>query len=350
MRLYGGAYCLVRWLLHMQRAYDVYGVGNALVDTEVRIEDQFLVSHGLRKGMMALVSSEEQRQLLAELQELQQLAAAGGSAANTMVGVALFGGRAFYTGKVGKDMPGALYRRSMAEAGVEFRAEGDEGPTGTCLVLVTPDGERTMQTSLGSASSLFKSDISLDRIARSGMVYVEGYLWGAPSSAAAAEYAVRLARSAAVPVTISLSDPAMVQSCGDAFRRVVTQTSATVFCNEHEARLYTGAAGRMDALQGIARDSPMVFMTCGKDGSLVWDHGDVTSVSAHDVPVVDTTGAGDAYASGVLYGLTHGMTPGQAAKLGSFAAARVVAKLGPRLGGPLAGEIDDILGGAHPLG
>ena len=333
----------------MQRMYDVYGIGNALVDTEVVVADEFLAFHGLQKGRMALVSSERQQQLLAKLQGLQQLAAAGGSAANTLVGVVLFGGSAFYTGKVGKDMLGALYRRSMAEVGVEFQAEGGEEPTGTCLVLVTPDGERTMQTSLGSASNLFEKDISPERIARSRFVYLEGYLWGAPSSTATAECAIRMARSEAVPVAISLSDPAMVQSCGDVFRQVVTQACATVFCNEQEAQLYTGSSGRMDALNGVAKDSPLVFMTCGKEGSLVWDHGNVTPVDAYDVPVVDTTGAGDAYAAGVLYGLTHGAAPVQAAKLGSFAAARVVAKMGPRLDQPLAGETGNILRGAHPL-
>ena len=333
----------------MQLRYDVYGLGNALVDTEVKVQDQFLAAHALRKGMMTLVSPEEQQRLLAELAGHQQVAAAGGSAANTMVGLALFGGTAFYTGKIGKDVLGALYRRSMSEVGVEFDVEGNDEPTGTSLVLVTPDGERTMQTSLGSSSSLLESDISQDRIARSRILYVEGYLWGSPSSAAAAEHAIRSARSAGVSIALSFSDPAIVQACREVFHRVTSQFAAVVFCNEHEAKVYADKTDRMDALRTVAQDCPLVFMTCGKDGSLVWDHGHVTTIGAYRVPVVDTTGAGDAYAAGVLYGLTNGLTSTQAAKLGSFAAARVVTKLGPRLHETLAEHISAILDGTSPL-
>ena len=158
----------------MATQYDVYGVGNAIVDTEVQVDDGFIAAHQLQKGMMALVSQEDQQRLLVELSGHEQVGAAGGSAANTMVGIALFGGRAFYSGKVGNDMSGALYRRSMAEVGVELDVEGADGPTGTCLVLVTPDGERTMQTSLGRSSSLHPDDIHPERIARSRMLYGEG--------------------------------------------------------------------------------------------------------------------------------------------------------------------------------
>jgi sugar/nucleoside kinase (ribokinase family) len=142
----------------------------------------------------------------------------------------------------------------------------------------------------------------------------------------------------------------MVQGCGDAFRRVTREAVEVVFCNEHEAKLYSGAEHRTEALDAVAKDCSVVFMTCGKDGSLIWDHGHVTSIDAYRVPVVDTTGAGDAYAAGVLHGLTHGLTPSQSARLGSFAAARVVAEMGPRLRQSLAGRIPAILDGAHPMG
>ena len=196
----------------MAQRYDVYGVGNALVDLEVQVDDAFLASQGLEKGVMSLASVAEQERALSALGGRRRQEEAGGSAANTMVGVALSGGTAFYSGKVGHDPAGALYRHSMAEAGVEFEVEADAGPTGICLVLVTPDGERTMQSHLGSSGSLSPRDIQTGRISRSRMLYVEGYLWGSPTTAAAARHAMEAARSAGVPVALTLSDPGMVSS------------------------------------------------------------------------------------------------------------------------------------------
>ena len=307
---------------------------------------------------MTLVAAEEQEALLQGLDGYERAEAAGGSAANTMVGIARFGGRAFYAGKVGNDMAGALYRESMAEAGVEFAAEAAPGTTGTCLVLVSPDGERTMQTHLGASSMLTPTDIQPERIARSDMLYVEGYLWGGDGTKASAERAIELAKSAGIPVALSLSDPSMVRFFGDAFREVVRASVDIVFCNEHEAAIYAGAsrdggastsaAQRESSLKALSADCGRVFMTCGADGSIVYDHGTETRVQGHAVAVVDTTGAGDVYAAGALHGLTHGMGPADAAKLGSYAAAVVITDLGPRLGRSLAGDVAAILAGAKP--
>ena len=329
--------------------YDVYGVGNAITDIEVAVDDALLADRGIRKGMMALVSPEEQAALLSALSGRAQWPAAGGSVANTMVGVALFGGSALFTGKVGNDAVGETYRASMAEAGVELDVEAADGPTGTCLVLVTPDGERTMRTSLGSSSALGPADIRADRIARAHMVYVEGYLWGAESTASAGAHALEMARSAGVQTSLTLSDPSMVEHHGDELRRLVPELVEVVFCNEQEAKLYSRAGDRSEALHRLGQDCPLVFMTCGADGSMIYDRGEVTPVETYRVPVVDTTGAGDAYAAGALYGLAHGLAPERSGRLGSFAAARVVAQMGPRLSGSLAQHIPDILNGAHPL-
>ncbi len=333
----------------MEQRYDVYGVGNALVDLEVQVDDAFLASLGLEKGVVSLVSAPEQARALLALGGRRREEAAGGSVANTMVGVALTGGTAFYSGKVGNDAAGALYRHSMAEAGVEFEVEADAGPSGTCLVLVTPDGERTMQSHLGSSGCLAPGDIQTGRISRSRILYVEGYLWGSATTAAAARHAMEAARSAGVQVALTLSDPGMVQLAGDELRRTTRERVSLLFCNELEARAYTGAKTREEAVHALGLDCPLVFMTCGADGSMVCDHGSVRSVAGHRVPVVDTTGAGDTYAAGVLYGLTHGMPPEQAGKLGSFLSAKVVTRLGPRLTESLTDRIPAILEGAHPL-
>ncbi len=332
------------------KLYDVYGVGNALVDTEIKVTDAELAERNLRKGVMGLVSTEQQDVLVRSLSGRPTADAAGGSAANTMVGIAQFGGKAFYTGKVGNDTMGSLYRLSMSEVGVEFDVEADPGPTGTCIVLVTPDGERTMQTSLGSSSALQPSDLHLGRIAQSKLLYVEGYLWGSPTAADAAELAMQTAREAGVPVALSLSDPAMVEFCGDALRRVTQAYVDILFCNEHEAATFCGKTGRDAVLKTVGEGIPLVFMTCGGDGSLVWDRGNVQQVAGHKVTVVDTTGAGDVYASGVLYGLSQRMSPVDSAKLGSYASGYIVTRMGPRIEIHLAERIPAILRGAHPLG
>lgn len=329
--------------------YDVYGIGNAIVDTEVRVDDPLIAAHGLRKGYMSLVSADAQAGLLAGLDGYARKAAAGGSAANTMVGVAQFGGTAFFTAKVGTDMDGALYRESMAEAGVGFDVGGHIGaPTGTCLVLVTPDGERTMQTALGASADLTSADVDAARIARSQLLYVEGYLFGSPTGTEAAWAAIRAAKEAGVGVALSLSDPGMVEAFGDAFRKAVREYADIVFCNEHEGRIYAGADSRESALNGVAKDAAMVFMTTGADGCLVQAGADVQAVPGHRVQVVDTTGAGDVFAAGVLYGLTHALAPADAARLGVFASARIVTQFGPRLEAPLNEAVSAILNGAKP--
>lgn len=336
----------------MAYQYDVYGVGNAIVDTEVEVEDSFLTGRQLDKGIMTLVSAEAQVELLEGLADHTQHGSAGGSAANTMTAVAHFGGRAFFTGKIGNDMHGALYRESLAEAGVKFdMAPAESGPTGACVILVTPDGERTMRTSLGAASTLGPDDITLDALRSSRVVYVEGYLLTTPSCAEAAERAMTAASDAGgIQVALSLSDPGIAGAFIEEFRRVTRQYVGILFCNEHEAEIYAGGGSREERLRAVGSDAPLVFMTCGADGALVFDAGVITHVPGHSVPVVDTTGAGDVFAAGALHGLTHGLNPTDAGKLGAFASAKVVTEFGARLREPLHETLETILGGAHPLG
>ena len=330
--------------------YDVYALGNAIVDTEIAVDDRFLAANGLSKGTMTLVSEQRQAALARLLTAHVKHGAAGGSAANAVAGVVQFGGRAFFAGKIGSDEDGALYRRSMTEAGVDFDADEVAGsPTGSSLILVTPDAERTMQTNLGASYHLSVADVDPDRIGRSQVLYVEGYLFGSPATEAVVRHAMGAAASAGTRIALSLSDSSVVANFGDAIRHTTRTKADLLLCNEHEAAIYTGRKGREESLRELAKDCPLVFMTCGGDGSLISDRGKMTKVEPYDVPVVDTTGAGDMYAAGVLYGLTHGLSPAQSGKLGSFAAARIVSHLGPRLEAPLPDPVERILDGAHPL-
>lgn len=333
----------------MQDRYDVFGIGNAIVDTEVQVNDLLLTTHGLEKGVMTLVSTETQLALLDDLASYDQHGAAGGSAANTMVGLAQFGGSAFFLGKIGKDMSGALYRASMAEAGVAFDfPAADTLPTGTCLILVTKDGERTMQTSLSAAAELGPIDVNAEQIAASKYIYVEGYLFGSPAGAQAAIKSMEVAKEAGVTVSLTLSDPGLAEFFIEQFRDATQKYVDALFCNQFEAMIYAGTKDREAALKAISQTCSQVFMTCGGDGSMIWDNGKIIQVPGYQVPVVDTTGAGDIYAAGVLYGLSHDMDIPSAGKLGSFASARIVSQMGPRLAERLGDHISVILDGAQP--
>ena len=333
-----------RWVfVEMTKRFDVYGIGNALVDTEIEVSDEVLIDYGLMKGSMTLVTDDKQSKLLAALSGYKQIKAAGGSSANTMVGISLFGGSTCFTGKIGDDPSGAFYGNEMDAQGVKFIIDKVEGPTGVCVVLVTPDGERTLQTSLGASITLKEGDIRSDWIENSQFIYLESYLWGSPVAAQTAEAAVCEAINLGTKVALSFSDTSMTEAFGAELARVTRGSVDVVFCNETEAKSYSQSSDRMEALTSIGRDCPLVFMTCGGDGSLISDNGQIFPVTARRVTPVDTTGAGDAYAAGVLYGLTHALTSVESAKLGTYAAAKVVMQIGPRLGQSLTDQIASII-------
>jgi len=331
--------------------YDVYGIGSALVDTEAQTDDAFLAARGFDKGIMTLASPETIADALAGLSGRETHRSAGGSAANTMAGVAQFGGRAFFAGKSGADMNAALYRASLAEAGVAFDvAVHPDEPTGVCLALITPDGERSMLTSLGASAAISPADVDPEPVRSSAVVYVEGYLIGAPQGPDAIDLVMRLAAASGGRVALSLSDPALTAHFAEPFRRLAREYADILFCNEQEAEVYAGGGGDSEGrLRALGEDAPIVFMTRGANGAMALEGGEAFSVPGYAVPVVDTTGAGDAFAAGALYGLTHGMGAADAARLGVFASAKVVAAFGARLKEPLRHSAEAILAGADPM-
>lgn len=349
----------------MSARYDVYGIGSALVDTEAQADDAFLAARGFDKGIMTLASPETIAAALAGLAGRETHRSAGGSAANTMAGVAQFGGRAFFAGKSGADMNAALYRASLAEAGVAFDvAVHPDEPTGVCLALITPDGERTMLTSLGASAAISPADVDPEPVRSSDVVYVEGYLIGLPDGPDAIERVMRLGAGSGRRVALSLSDPALTAHFADPFRRLVREYVDILFCNEQEADAYAGGdageqrlralsedagGGAERRLRALGEDAAVVFMTRGADGAMALDGSGAVSVPGRAVPVVDTTGAGDAFAAGALYGLTHSMSAGDAARLGVFASAKVVAAFGARLKEPLRHSAEAILAGVDPM-
>ncbi|MBI4238817.1 MAG: adenosine kinase [Deltaproteobacteria bacterium] len=321
--------------------YDVYGIGNALVDIQANVSDDLLqqitrdvpsTTHDrLAKGTMHLVDTTTQGHILRLLEEIGTHTVSGGSAANTMIGVAHLGGRAAYAGKVGDDVYGAFYAEDLHKASVAYRVPFGHAETGTCIVLVTPDAQRTFFTHLGISTALTPNDIDEAAIKASQWVYIEGYLWDAPGPKAASLKAMELACHYGVKVAYSFSDPFCVRRARSDFRDFTERFVDLVFCNEEEALAFTDAGNVEDAIGTITALDTAVAITRGERGSLFAMNGTRHIVPPVHVDAIDSTGAGDLYAAGVLHGLCSGKTPAEAGELGSALAARILTVRGARL-------------------
>jgi sugar/nucleoside kinase (ribokinase family) len=317
---------------------DVYGVGNALVDIQAHVSESLLASLGFHKGVMTLVEEETQRQVLSALEGVSVSRCAGGSAANTVMGVAQFGGKATYGGKVGKEDLGQFFLQDMRAAGVQIDVPQANGQTGTCVILITDDAQRTMLTTLALSATLSPADISEEAIRNAKFVYVEGYLFGGEPTRSAALRAIELAKKHGVKVSLTVSDPFLIQYHRDEFWRLIEGPVDLLFCNLDEARALTGLHDPIDCARKIHQHAESVALTLGSNGSLLMHAGDAIPIEGVPVKAVDTTGAGDMFAAGILYGITNGLSWRGAGRLASHAAARVVAQLGARLSSPMTKE------------
>ncbi len=324
--------------------YDVFGVGNAIMDMQVHCDDDFLERTGIEKGIMTLVDEQRQQAVLDALAEHNVHYCSGGSAANTIVGVADMGGTAAYACKTGEDSFGRRYLEEMKKLGIHIETPQEAGQTGTCVVLITPDAQRTMLTNLGISSTLDSIHMNEAEIAKAKYLYVEGYLFAGGSTRAAALKAIDLATANGVKVALTISDPFLIDICRDQFRELIEGPVDLLFCNEEEAKSLTGLDDPIDCAHAIHKHCANVALTLGKNGSIIMHEGEAFPVEGVGVEAVDTTGAGDMYAAGVLYGITNGLSWQQAGHLGSHAAARVVSQMGARLPAPLSrNEIEELL-------
>jgi len=320
---------------------DVYGVGNTLVDIQVQVTDELLESLGFAKGMMTLVDHETQQRVLSALGELPRNQCAGGSAANTILGVAGLGGSTAYAGKVGDDPLGHFCLQDMRANQVTVDIPFSDGPTGTCLVLITDDAQRTMLTFLGVSADVGPEDIDPQLIDRSKAVYVEGYLFSADTPREAAYRAVQLATDSDALLALTVSDAFLVDMFRNEFLELARGPVELLFCNEDEARSLLELDDTAECARQLGQSVPRVAVTLGADGALLVEEGQLTRVPGVAAQAIDTTGAGDMFAAGVLYGLTNGLSFEQSARLAHHAAARIVSQLGARLAEPIAHE--DIL-------
>jgi sugar/nucleoside kinase (ribokinase family) len=321
----------------MKAEYDVVAVGNAIVDILHQTPDEFLEDHGIAKGAMTLI--DEERALYLTAYFADAVLAAGGSAANTVTGVASFGGRAAYIGKVADDALGAQFTTAFRAAGVAFDTPPRVGPPGTarCLIAVTPDGQRSMSTYLGASPLLEDRDLDEALIAAGQVTFLEGYLFDRDEAKHAFVVAAEIARRAGRKVALTLSDLFCVERHRESFKHLAAGHIDILFANEQELLgLYQtdDLAGALDAARLAC---PIVAVTRSEKGSLIAaDTGDTLEIAAAPVAkVVDTTGAGDLYAAGFLYGFARGRSLGDCGTLGSIAAAEVISHIGPRPEAPL---------------
>ncbi|NIP16066.1 MAG: adenosine kinase [Pseudomonadales bacterium] len=312
--------------------YDIYGLGNALVDMEYRIDDGFLRRHDIAKGHMTLVEEDRLDALIADLNEYDPERMSGGSAANTVIAAQCFGVRTFYSCKVASDATGDYFLQDMGTAGVDTNANAGngKGKSGRCLVLVTPDAERSMNTFLGVSSQLSTAEIDEAALARAGFFYVEGYLSSSPGSLEAAVECRQLAEDSGVKTAVSLSDPSMVEFFRDGMEQIFGNGVDHLFCNEEEA-LSWSRTDRLDiAVRELADVARAVNVTLGARGSLAVNGHEQHTAPGYPVTAVDTNGAGDIYAGACLFGWAAGMSADTAAAFGNFAAANLVQRYGAR--------------------
>lgn len=324
-------------------SYDVYGVGNALVDKEFEVDDAFFVKNSIEKGLMTLVDQEHQQQILDVLTQEYGIKkrAGGGSAGNTLYALSQFGGNAFFSCKVANDETGDFYLEQLGHHNIETNTSSQrgEGTTGRCLVMISPDAERTMLTHLGVSADVSTQELDLAAAKASRFIYLEGYLVTSPGAKAAIIELKQFAEKNGIQTAMTFSDPSMVEYFLNDVNDVLGSGVDLLFCNEKEALLWSGATTLDEACTLLRAKANRFAITRGAQGALLFDGTGYITIEPHKVKAVDTNGAGDMFAGAFLYALTSGSDFATAGKLASLASATVVSSFGPRLEADLHAQL-----------
>ena len=316
------------------KKYDVYGIGNALVDIEYHTSIEKLSELGIEKGLMTLIDEKKQNNLIAHLDDTHEAMACGGSAANTVIALAQLGANTHFDCRVANDISGQFYLQDLQDSGVHSSLLLDQsftGVTGKCLVFVTPDADRTMNTFLGASELLSIGDIDEEAIRHSDTVYLEGYLVSADCTRNAAIEARRIAENAGVKTALTLSDPNMVIYFRTGIEEMLGDGVDLLFANEDEACELARSKELNDAIEAVKKVAKTFAITRGKAGAMLYDGTELIEIAAHEVEAIDTLGAGDLFAGAFLYGQSQGMSFKQSGDLASLASSRIVTQYGPRL-------------------
>lgn len=326
--------------------FDVYGVCNPLIDLLSHIPDSFLKKNGIEKSIMHLISIEEQQRLLRGLSadKLSVESASGGSGANSMIGIAQLGGRTAFSGKIGRDEHGKIYREKLEDLGVSARLGEGDGSTGSSLILVSDDGCRTMNTYLGMGQELQVPDIDPEIIKVSKYLYLTGYLWDTESQKKAVRAALDEAKRVETKVALSLSDPFCVKRHKEDFKSLLQGYASMVFSNQEEAFTLLETDVTQEAVDIMSKWTETVVLTLGANGAIISHLGQTYYIDPFPIRVEDTTGAGDAFAAGFLFGMTHEFSPLESGRIGAVLAGAVIEQTGPRFHGHAHSLIREKLG------
>lgn len=326
----------------MSKKYNVFGIGNALVDIVTEVDDQFLKSHNIEKGLMTLVDEENQTRISNAINMNNSNKQCGGSAANSIIAVSQFGGSSYYSCKVANDELGDFYMQDLKANRVESNINIDEleaGITGKCLVMTSEDASRTMNTFLGITSNFSRAEIKEDALKDSEYLYIEGYLVTSENGLDAMKHAKKLAEDNGVKTALTFSDPSMVKYFKEQMESVVGASVDLLFCNEEEAMLFTGKDNLLEAREELKKAAKRFVITQGENGAMIFDGDTFVDIEPYNVRAIDTNGAGDLFAGAFLYGITNGHSYADSGKLASLASSKVVTQFGPRLEWQQAKEI-----------
>ena len=322
------------------KKYNVFGIGNALVDCVYMVNDKFLDDNKIEKGLMTLVDEEKQKSIIKKIKKFDSVIQSGGSVTNSVYTLSQLGGSGYVSVLVAKDEFGKIYlsdlkNSNVSTGGSEFTT-GD-GMTGTCLVLTTPDAERTMNTCLSISSNFSIKNIDLNDLKNSEYLYIEGYLVTSESAMEAVNQSIEFSVKNDVKIALTFSDLAMVKYFKDNFKSILNRKVDLLFCNEDEAKTFSESNSLNDSINYLGQLSSTLVITLGKNGSLIYKNGKKIKIEPYPTKAIDTVGAGDTFAGAFLYGITNGLSLKKSGDLASLLSSKVVSKIGPRL------EKDDII-------
>jgi sugar/nucleoside kinase (ribokinase family) len=326
----------------MSKKYNVYGIGNALVDIVTEVDDQFLQDHNIEKGLMTLVDEEHQTRVSNAINLNNSNMQCGGSAANSIIAVSQFGGSSYYSCKVANDELGNFYQKDLKNNGVDSNLHSEnleKGITGKCLVMTTEDASRTMNTFLGITGDYSRTEIMEGALKDAQYLYIEGYLVTSENGQDAMKHAKKLAEDNGVKTALTFSDPSMVKYFKEPMESVIGASVDLLFCNEEEAMLYTGKDNITEAREELKKAAKRFVITLGANGAMIFDGDTFIDIEPYSVHAIDTNGAGDLFAGAFLYGITNGHSFADSGKLASLASSKVVTQFGPRLEWHQAKEI-----------
>ncbi len=318
----------------MNKKYNVYGIGNAIVDIVTEVEHDFFAKYEVEKGVMTLVDEKRQQQLMKAIDMTRSRLTGGGSAGNTVAAINQFGGKSFYSCLVAKDELGKFFLEDLSKNGVDTNLRFEtcpEGESGRCLVMTSPDAQRTMNTFLGVSSFFSTEQLDEEAIRQSEYVYLEGYLVTSPKGLEAMKETKKMAERNKVLVALTFSDPSMVKYFSTQMHEVVGASVDLLFCNDEEAMIYTGTNSVNEAREKLKDIAKRFVITLGSNGALIFDGDTFIQIEPYKVNAVDTNGAGDMFAGAFMYAITNKHSFAEAGKLASLASSRVVSQWGPRL-------------------